>query len=236
MKAVILAGGKGTRLKPYTTVFPKPLVPIDDMPILEIVIRQLKFFGFKEVTLCVGHLAELLEAYFGDGSRQGVKIKYSREEAPLGTTGPLALIPGLTEPFLVMNGDVLTTLDLGSLLSYHKQAGAIATIAMHERSQKIDFGVIEANDKNELTGYVEKPVYDYRVSMGIYIFEPSVLNYIRPGERLDFPDLVQLLLKNREKVIGYPYAGYWLDIGRPDDYERAVDEFSRLRGEFLREE
>jgi NDP-sugar pyrophosphorylase family protein len=236
MKAVILAGGKGTRLKPYTTVFPKPLVPIDDMPILEIVIRQLKFFGFKEVTMCVGHLAELLVAYFGDGSRQGVKIEYSREESPLGTTGPLALIPGLTETFLVMNGDVLTTLDFGSLLSYHQQAGAVATIAMHERSQKIDFGVIEANDKNELIGYIEKPVYDYRVSMGIYIFEPSVLNYIRPGERLDFPDLVQLLLQNRQRVIGYPYAGYWLDIGRPDDYERAVNEFSSLRSEFLREE
>lgn len=235
MKAVILAGGKGTRLKPYTMLFPKPLVPIDDMPILEVVIRQLKFYGFSEVTMAVGHLAELLIAYFGDGSKYGLKIDYSKEDSPLGTVGPLALIPNLMDTFLVMNGDVLTTLDYRDLLAYHRQKGAIATIAVHERCVKIDLGVIEANEENEVVGYIEKPLHNYRVSMGIYVFDPAILRYIQPGERLDFPDLVQLLLQNGEKVIGYPYDGYWLDIGRPDDYELAVGEFSRLRNEFLKE-
>jgi NDP-sugar pyrophosphorylase family protein len=235
MRAVILAGGRGTRLKPYTAVFPKPLVPIDDMPILEVVLRQLKFYGFSEVTMAVGHLAELLMAYFSDGSKLGLKIEYSREDKPLGTTGPLAFIPGLVETFLVMNGDVLTTLDYSDLLSYHQQKGGIATIAMHQRSVRIDLGVIEVNEDNELTNYIEKPSYHYRASMGIYVFEPGVLRYIRYGERLDFPDLVHLLLQNGEKVVGYPYDGYWLDIGHADDYERATEEFSRMRGEFLRE-
>jgi NDP-sugar pyrophosphorylase family protein len=207
MKAVILAGGKGTRLKPYTMLFPKPLVPIDDMPILEVVIRQLKFYGFAEVTMAVGHLAELLVAYFGDGSKYGLKIDYSKEDSPLGTVGPLALIPNLMDSFLVMNGDVLTTLDYRDLLAYHRQKGAMATIAMHERCVKIDLGVIETNEENEVVGYIEKPLYNYRVSMGIYVFDPAILRYIQPGERLDFPDLVQLLLQNGEKVIGYPYDG-----------------------------
>jgi NDP-sugar pyrophosphorylase family protein len=236
MRAVILAGGKGTRLKPYTTVFPKPLVPIDDMPILEVVIRQLKFNGFTNVTMAVGHLAELLMAYFGDGSKFGLKIDYSKEDTPLGTAGPLAMIPGLTDAFLVMNGDILTTLPYRDLVAYHFQKGAAATIAMHDRKVKIDLGVIETNAENDLTGYIEKPTYQYRVSMGIYVFSPAVLAYIQPGQRLDFPDLVQVLLGKGEKVIGYPFSGYWLDIGRPDDYEQAVEEFSRLRGEFLKEE
>lgn len=235
MKAVILAGGKGTRLKPYTAVFPKPLVPIDDMPIVEVVLRQLKFHGFTHVTMAVGHLAELLIAYFGDGSKLGLKIEYSKEEKPLGTTGPLALISGLTDTFLVMNGDVLTMLDYNDLLAYHRQKGAVATIAVHERTVKIDLGVVETNANNDLINYVEKPSYHYHASMGIYVFEPAILRYIQPGERLDFPDLVHLLLQSGEKVVGYPYDGYWLDIGRPDDYEQAVEEFSSLRAEFLRE-
>ncbi len=233
-RAIILAGGKGTRLKPYTTVFPKPLVPIDDMPILEIVIRQLKYYGFNNITLAVGHLAELLMAYFGDGSKWDVAINYIREATPLGTAGPLALIPDLNETFLMMNGDVLTTLDYGALLEYHQQQGALSTIAMHERSVKIDLGVLEINAHNELTDYIEKPSYHYHVSMGIYVFEPAVLQYITPGQRLDFPELVHQMLKDQQKVSGYPYTGYWLDIGRPDDYERAVEEFNRLRPEFLK--
>ena len=235
MKAIILAGGKGTRLKPYTAVFPKPLVPIDDMPILEVVIRQLGFHGIADITMAVGHLAELLMAYFGDGSKLGVRITYSREDKPLGTSGPLALIPDLTDTFLVMNGDVLTTLDYGDLVAYHRREGATATIAMHERTVKIDLGVIETDAKDQLLAYIEKPSFSYRVSMGIYIFEPIVLQYIQPGKHLDFPDLIHLLLQNGEKVMGYPYTGYWLDIGRPDDYEQAVEEFTRLRGEFLKE-
>lgn len=234
MKAIILAGGKGTRLRPYTSVFPKPLVPIDDMPILEIVIRQLKFHGFTDITLAVGHLAELLMAYVQDGSRYGLNVTYVKEDQPLGTAGPLALIPDLSETFLVMNGDVLTTLDYGALIAYHRLHGAAATIAMHERTVKIDLGVIETDAQNQLVRYIEKPSQQYRVSMGIYIFEPAVLRHITAGERLDFPELVDVLLQQGEKIMGYPFEGYWLDIGRPDDYERASEEFSRRRGEFIK--
>lgn len=235
MRAVILAGGKGTRLKPYTVAFPKPLVPVDDMPILEIVLRQLHYYGFTQVTMAVGHLAELLMAYFGDGSKYGLKINYSKEEMPLGTAGPLTLIPGLADTFLVMNGDILTTLNYSDLLAFHHQQQAAATIAMYQRDVKIDLGVIKTNDRNELIDYIEKPSYAYRVSMGVYIFEPRVLDYIPAEQRLDFPDLVHKLLQNNEKVMGYSFDGYWLDIGRPDDYERAVEEFARLRSEFLKE-
>jgi NDP-sugar pyrophosphorylase family protein len=234
MKAVILAGGKGTRLAPYTTVFPKPMMPVGDIPILEVVIRQLSTAGFTDITLAVGHLAELLMAYFGDGSKLGVCLRYAREEMPLGTAGPLATIPGLDEPFLVMNGDLLTTLDYRELLSYHRAHGALATIATHERTVKIDYGVVEADADNRLIAYTEKPQLYYRVSMGIYIFEPDVVALLEPGRRFDFPDLVNLLLARGCPVRSYPFSGYWLDIGRPDDYQQAIDEFERMRDQFLR--
>ncbi len=233
MDAIILAGGKGTRLAPYTTIFPKPLMPIGDMPILEVVLRQLKSHGFTKVTMAVGYLSELLETYFGNGSKYGIYIQYSRENEPLGTAGPLALIENLTSPFLVMNGDILTTLNYTAVVNYHKEKKAIATIAMHQRTVDIDFGVIEPNKSNEITNYIEKPTLRYLVSMGIYIFETKVLNYIKPKEKLDFPDLVRKLLENREKVVGYPSNDYWLDIGRHDDYERAVDEFEQNKKKFL---
>ena len=192
MKAVILAGGKGTRLKPYTTVFPKPLMPIGDKPILEIVIRQLKSYGFNEIIMTVGHLAELIMTFFGDGSKYNVKIKYSRENQPLGTAGGLGLIKKeLDETFLMMNGDVLTALDYSDLVNYHKRTGAIATIALNKRDVKIDFGVVELNDDNSIIGYTEKPKIDYLVSMGVYVLEPKVLDYIKSNEYLDFPDLIK---------------------------------------------
>jgi len=233
MRAVILAGGKGTRLAPYTTVFPKPLVPVGDMPILEIVVRQLSRAGVDHITMAVGHLANLLMAFFGNGDRFGLRIDYSQEEAPLGTAGPLALIDGLTDTFLVMNGDVLTTLDYKSLVDYHHQHRAAATIAMHEREVRIDLGVIEADAANRIIKYTEKPSFDYRASMGIYVFEPTVLRYVQRGVRLEFPELVWKLLAAGQLVLGFPYTGYWLDIGRPDDYARAVDEFEAMRDQFL---
>ncbi len=233
MKAVILAGGKGTRLAPYTTVLPKPLMPIGDMPILEIVLRQLAHHGFDEVVLAVGYLAELLMAYCGDGSKFGLKIQYSREEQPLGTAGPLGLISGLTETFLVMNGDLLTTLDYQALYRYHRQRGAIATLAARQREVKIDLGVIEVDDQHWLQNYIEKPSIRYLVSTGVYIFEPQVLDFIVPHQRLDLPDLVLRLRENGQRVNVYPFDGYWLDIGRHEDYEIAMDEFARRRAEFL---
>ena len=229
MKAVILAGGKGTRLRPYTTVFPKPLMPIGDKPILEIVVRQLKSHGFDEIIITVGHLAELIMTFFGDGSKVGVKIKYSREDKPLGTAGGLGLIKkALNETFLMMNGDVLTTLNYSELVKHHKKNGAIATIALNKRDVKIDFGVVEINDGNSIVGYTEKPKIEYLVSMGVYAFEPLVLEYIKPNEYLDFPDLIKKLISNGETVKGYTYDGYWLDIGRPDDYERANMEIEEI--------
>ena len=235
MKAVILAGGKGTRLAPYTKILPKPLMPIGDMPVLEVIIRQLKNQGVNEIILTVGHLAELLKAFFNDGKQFGVNIHYSYEESPLGTAGPLALIDNLDETFLVMNGDVLTDMCIGDLLYFHRQQNAIATIAMHERRVKIDLGVILCNGGARVAGYIEKPTYDYRVSMGIYVFEPKVLQYIERGRYLDFPNLVHKLLGEGELVVGYPFEGYWQDLGRPDDYEQASEDFNSNREKFLQE-
>ena len=235
MKAVVLAGGKGRRLIPYTQIIPKPLMPIGDVPILEILLRQMKSSGIEDVVLTVGYLAGLLQAYFQDGSRLGLRISYSQEEKPLGTAGPLALVNGLDETFLVTNGDVLTTLRLGDLIAFHKEQGAAATIAVHQRKASINFGIVQSDGDNRITGYIEKPTYDYLVSMGLYVFDPHVLSYIPPQEYLDFPDLVHRLLDAGEKVVGFPFGGYWQDLGRSDDYERATEDFEKMRKEFLPE-
>lgn len=233
MKAVILAGGKGTRLAPYTQVLPKPLMPIGDMPILEVILRQIKMAGIKDVVLTVGHLSELLRAFFQDGSRLGLDISYSYEDSPLGTAGPVAFVPDLNETFLVTNGDVLSTLRLDELFRFHKEQGAMATIATHHRSVKIDLGVIQWNGNAEIKGYIEKPSYDYSVSMGIYVFEPEVLSYIPKGKYYDFPELVKKLIQAGEKVVGYQFDGYWQDLGRPDDYMSATQDFDSMRSQFL---
>jgi NDP-sugar pyrophosphorylase family protein len=236
MKAVILAGGRGRRLRPYTTVLPKPLMPLGDLPIIEVVLRQLASHGFDNVTMAVGYLAELLMAYCGDGSKFGVRLGYSKEDIPLGTAGPLALIDGLRqgETFLVMNGDVLTTLDLGAMLRQHQATGAAATIATHRRANQINYGIIETEGGNgRVTAYIEKPTYEYRVSMGIYMLEPAVLDFVVPGDYLDLPDLVRGLMAAGQLVMAYPFDGYWLDIGRHDDYERAVEEFEAMRDQLL---
>lgn len=232
MKAIILAGGKGTRLAPYTTILPKPLMPIGDMPILEIVIRQLAYHGIRDITLAVGYLAELLMAYCGDGEKFGIQIDYSREEEPLGTAGPISLVPHLNETFLVMNGDLLATLDYSAMWKYHRERGALATLASYRRDVKIDLGVIEEED-GWVKDYIEKPTYQYSVSTGIYIFEPEVLQYIEPGKHLDLPELVLGLLKDGRNVNVYNFDGYWLDIGRHDDYEIAIQEFLLHRAQFL---
>lgn len=236
MKAIILAGGKGTRLAPYTTTLPKPLMPISDVPILEIILRQLATHRFKDVTLAVGYLAELLMAYCGDGTKYNLDLSYSREESPLGTAGPIAIVPNLAETFLVMNGDLLTTLDYSDMWHHHRERGAIATLATYQREVKIDLGVIELDSNNWLTNYVEKPTYHYSVSTGVYIFEPAVLNYIEPGQRLDLPELILHLLEEGERVNTYRFEGYWLDIGRYDDYQDAVKTFETHRDEFLSED
>ncbi|MBP6210948.1 MAG: NTP transferase domain-containing protein [Anaerolineales bacterium] len=236
MKAVVLAGGKGTRLAPYTSILPKPLMPIGDMPILEVMLLQMKRAGVDEVILTVGHLASLLRAYFGYGEPWKMNIHYSYEQKPLGTAGPIALVKGLDDTFLITNGDVLTTLDMKDLLDFHRKQGGIATIAVHKRKVRIDLGVVQSNDDFSITGYIEKPTYDYTVSMGIYVFEPRVLQYIPVDQYLDFPDLVLKLIAAGEKVVAYPFDGYWMDLGRPDDYQKANDDFSSMKDQFLLED
>lgn len=229
---MILAGGLGTRLRPYTTVLPKPLMPIGDRPILDIVIRQLAAAGFERVTIATGYLAELIEAFFGDGSRHGVPIDYFREEEPLGTVGALSLIDGLDEDFLVMNGDILTDLDYGALLDDHRAGGQSATIAARSRDVQVSLGVMlfdEADDPTRVTGYVEKPTYSYEVSMGVYCFDPHVREFIPPGHRFDFPDLILRLVDAGETVRAWRSTDQWFDIGRHDDYEAAQDAFDQLR-------
>ena len=229
MKAVILAGGKGTRLRPYTKIFPKPLVPIDDKPVLEIIINQLAKYGFNEIIMAVGHLSELIQSFFSDGSKFGVKIEYSREDQPLGTAWPLLNIRDqLNETFLMMNGDVLTNLNISELISYHKNNNAVATIALNSRKVDIDYGVVEIDDKSTLTKWIEKPSIDYKVSMGIYILEPEVLNYMPPNPPFDLPDLIQTLINNNKLVKGYSFNGFWLDLGRPEDYDKALNEISTI--------
>jgi NDP-sugar pyrophosphorylase family protein len=233
MKAVILAGGKGSRLAPYTKVIPKPLMPIGDMPILEVLLHQLKRAGVDEVVLSVGHMSSLLRAFFQEGQHIGIHIGYSYEKTPLGTAGPLALVEGLDETFLVMNGDVLTTLDFRELLEFHHRSQAQVTIAMYNREVKIDLGVLQLNGGHEVVGYIEKPTYGFQVSMGVYVFEPAVLKYIPPGQYFDFPSLILRLIDAGERVVGFPFSGYWQDLGRPDDYEQAILDFETMRDQFL---
>ena len=236
MKAIVLAGGRGTRLAPYTHILPKPLMPIGDMPILEVMLRQMKRAGIRDVVLTVGHLAQLLHTFFADGSQWGMNISYSYEAEALGTAGPLSLVQGLDSTFLVTNGDVLTTLDLKELLAFHKAQGGAATIAVHRRQVRVDLGVVQWDGDHRISGYIEKPVYDYTVSMGIYVFEPIVMKFISFNQYLDFPDLVLKMIASGEKVVGYTFDGYWMDLGRPDDYTQAVEDFSGMRAQFLPEE
>ena len=235
MRAIILAGGKGRRLAPYTVTFPKPLVPVGDMPILEIVIRQLARAGFDHITMATGHLAELLMAYFGDGRKWGVRIDYSREPEPLGTVGPLALIDDLPDTFLVMNGDVLTTLRYDWLYNYHHNSQADLTIACHRCNTQVDLGVIEFNGQHQVTGYREKPTIPYDVSMGVYIFQRSVLELFSAGEAIDFPTLVTKLVARKGNVKVFMSECQWLDIGRPSDYATATEIFMARIDEFLPE-
>jgi NDP-sugar pyrophosphorylase family protein len=236
-RAVILAGGTGTRLRPYTTVLPKPLMPIGDRPVLDIVVRQLKAHGFERITMATGYLAELIEAFFRDGSAYGVQVDYYREMEPLGTVGALALIEGLTEDHvLVMNGDVLTDIDYGALLERHRAGDAVATIATKVRQVQISLGVLRFGDDRDstlLTGYDEKPSIDYTASMGVYCFAPRALGYIKPGERIDFPDLILRLIAAGETVRAWQSDDYWLDIGRHEDYEQAQDEFASVRDRLI---
>lgn len=237
-RAVVLAGGRGTRLLPYTLTFPKPLVPLGDMPILEILLRRLHRSGIRRVTLAVGHLSALIRAFIAQhssGTLAELEIDFVEETEARGTAGALSLVPGLDETFLVMNGDLLTNLDFKALLAHHYASGAALTIAGYTKRVQIDLGVMDLSPEGALLGYREKPVREYPVSMGIYVYEPGVLDLIPRQGYLDFPDLVHRLLERGELVVAYPFQGLWLDIGRPEDYAEAQRLFQARREEFLAE-
>ena len=233
MQAIVLAGGKGRRLLPYTTVLPKPLMPIGDYPILEVILRQLKRAGFNKVTISTGYLHELIHAYVDSNKTLGLNISYSHEDTPLGTIGPLRLIDNLDDTFLVMNGDILTDIDYAALIAAHKKKNAIATVATYQRDTHIDFGVLEKNDEERIIAFREKPTYHFDVSMGIYVFSKEILDFVPEGEPFGFDQLMYALTEIKAPVFSYPHNGYWLDIGRPDDYARSIDEFERYKDKFL---
>jgi NDP-sugar pyrophosphorylase family protein len=232
-RAILLAGGKGTRLRPYTVVLPKPLMPIGEYPIVEVVVRQLAQSGFDRITMAVNHQAELIKAFFGNGSKWGVEIDYSVEDKPLGTMGPLRLIQDLPDHFLVMNGDILTDLDFDAFYHKHLSCGSLFTIASHRRRQAIDYGVLEKDTIGNLIGFQEKPTTDYEVSMGIYMASRDVLDFIPEDQLYGFDGLMVDLLKAGRTVRVDSFGGYWLDIGRPDDYMLAIEQFEVMKSKFI---
>jgi NDP-sugar pyrophosphorylase family protein len=232
-RAVILAGGKGTRLRPYTLVLPKPLMPIGDFPILEVVIRQLAAAGFSHVTMAVNHQAEIIKAFFQNGERWNLRIDYTIENDPLGTMGPLRLINDLPENFLVMNGDILTDLDYCKFYESHCQNTAPFTISSKVREQRNDYGVLDVGGDGVLTGFREKPIDKFQVSMGVYMINRETVSLIPEGMQYGFDSLMLELIARGTPASVIPFDGYWLDIGRPDDYEKAIDVFEAQRTRFL---
>ncbi len=236
MRAIVLAGGLGTRLRPYTAVLPKPLMPVGDRPVLDIIVRQLKSAGCERITMSTGYLAELIEVFFGDGAKYDVSIDYFRESEPLGTVGSLGLIPDLDEDFLVMNGDILTDLDYRAFFADHLDNDAVATIATRTREVEISLGVPQfdaIDDATLITGFIEKPRISYEASMGVFCLSSRAVSYIEPGEHLHLPDLLLRLVANAETVRARPSQDYWLDMGQHDDYEAAIAEFERMKHRLL---
>lgn len=237
MRAVVLAGGRGRRLAPFTTVFPKPLAPIGEIPIIDIVLRQLRWHGIRQVVISVGYLGELIQAYLATrGGIPGLEITYLREAEPLGTAGPLALLPDADEEVLVVNGDVLTDFDFSQLIAFHQERRPALSIAVHQREVTIDLGVVDFAEDGIVSGFREKPRIEYHCSMGINIYAPRALRAIVPGEQLDFPDLALRLLDEGEQVLAFGSDCYWMDIGRRDDYDLVLEEFPRMRQRLLPDE
>lgn len=235
--AVVLAGGVGTRLRPYTTVLPKPLMPIGEYPILEVIIRQLVKAGVERIILAVNHQAEIIRSYFNSGDKWNVKIEYSLEKEALGTMGPLKLLEDrLPEKFLVLNGDVLTDLDFKRFYDAHCANDTLFTVASYKRTVRSEFGVLKVNDSNLLVGFEEKPVNEYLVSMGVYMVSKASLDYIEAGTLFGFDDLMHTMIAGGKPVGSYCHDGLWLDIGRPDDYMQAIDLFEEKKMCFLGKE
>jgi len=234
MDAVLLAGGRGRRLGPFTAVFPKPLAPVGDMPIIEILLRQLHQHGIDRVHISVGYLGELIEAYFlTRGGIAGLDIRYLRETSPLGTAGPVQMLAQEGRPVLVLNGDLLTTFDFRKFIDFYETRQPALAVAVCPRRMTVDFGVVETSPAGDVTGFREKPTLEHLCSMGINIYSPRALLAIEPDEAIDLPDLLQRMLDRGERVASYEDDCYWLDIGRRDDYERALEEFPAMRTRLL---
>jgi NDP-sugar pyrophosphorylase family protein len=232
-RAVILAGGMGTRLRPYTVVLPKPLMPIGDYPILEVIIRQLIKWGFDHITLAVNHQAEIIKAFFQDGKRWGIRVDYSLEDKPQGTMGPLKLIDDLPDNFLVMNGDILTDLNFAAFYDDHMDRKSLFTISSNCRQHRIDYGVLDTDENGMLTGFREKPSVQYQVSMGVYMVSAEALSLIPSNRPYGFDNFMLDLLTAGRSVNVHSFYGYWLDIGRPDDYMKAIEEFENMKSRFF---
>lgn len=233
VRAVILAGGKGTRLRPLTTVLPKPLVPLGNKPIIEVLMRRLSSLGISKITICTGYLSELIMAVCGNGEKYGLDIEYTKEDNPLGTAGPLALLKHLTDPFIVMNGDLLTTLNFKTMIEDHIEKKADMTIGVYKRDVRIDFGVVESNEKSEFTNFIEKPTYHYEVSMGVNVINKDMMKLIPNNAYFDMPDLVLKIHNEGGKVNCFRQDCYWLDIGRMDDYALAQEQYEKNEDMFL---
>lgn len=232
MEALILAGGKGVRLRPYSTILPKPLMPVGDHPILEIVIRQLKQSGCQSITMAVGHLAELIQAFFKDGSQWGVNINYLIEDSPLGTAGAISLMDPTEENFIVMNGDVLVDINYRDMFDYHSKNKHLVTVGVATKDVPITLGVLEIDEHARIMDYIEKPTLKYKVSMGVYIFNKKVKKYLEKGQHCDLPDLIKRLVQEKERVAAFIHEGFWFDIGRKEDYDKAVDTFLQNKQAF----
>jgi len=228
---VIMAGGRGSRLAPYTTVLPKPLMPLGDRPIIDVLIRQVVAAGARAVSVSVGHLGGIIESWVGR-EHYGVPVSFLYEDEPLGTAGALRGAE-VDDTFLAMNGDVLTTFSFADLVAGHRASGALATVAVTERTTQVEYGVVHADESGRLVGLEEKPTLRYTVSMGIYAFAPEVRELIAPGEAIDFPDLLWRAVEAGRPVATHPFEGYWRDIGNPADYERAIADFAEDPGRFI---
>jgi NDP-sugar pyrophosphorylase family protein len=227
MEAVIMTGGKGLRMAPYTKVLPKGLLPIGEQPILEIIVKQLQHHGFTSITMACGYLAPLIQTYFQDGSTWGVTIRYLNETKPLGTAGALRNLHERKEPFLVINCDVLTTLSLKQFWEFHQAGNSSLTIASQKKRVPVDFGVLQTED-DRVVDFVEKPQLSESVSMGIYVIDPQILSAIPENQYFDIPDLIRVLLDRKQTVRHFENDSYWLDIGRPADYKLANEEFPHI--------
>jgi NDP-sugar pyrophosphorylase family protein len=233
-RAILLAGGKGTRLRPYTVVLPKPLMPVGEFPIMEVIIRQLSTSGFDHITIAVNHQAEIIKAFFGNGEKWNIKIDYSLEDKPLSTMGPLTLINDLPENFLVMNGDILTDLDFSEFYDLHCRQGNIFTISSSRRTQISEYGVLINDPEGKLVDFKEKPKQEFLVSMGIYMANKKIMDFIPKGEAYGFDHLMLELIKQKNFATVKEHKGYWLDIGRPDDYLQAIEEFEQKGKTFFK--